>query len=1003
MTSLSLKQPVSLWNRPLKADFRSLFSNLSKAAISASTADWKGAGKAILDSLTALRIEETVEERAWHLVYSALTNAAFTLAEEVVQGQMLAPATSDATSFDDVASALGDSLEREEVFIDRSLFVSPADWDFLRTFATAFANWLEKLGLDPSRAKTAEFRIRSYFVYQLHEVWASDPTRYDPIREYLDRDSPFAGANENAAAWQKYQAWLEKQVNAPVFHETFSLRQVYVPLRAFTVSRPDERPKKSIKYRLYETAADAHSTELPHRFEVVGDEADEVLQAHPDTGQSVREIKRNVLKKEPRKARVVVDLAGTLRDWVCNAESKDPIRVISGGPGSGKSSFATCFAATYIREFFNLGIHTLVIPLHNFNPKDDLARAVADYVASTGLLPYEPLTDGRRWLIIFDGLDELALQGQIGAEVAEQFVRTLVTETSIRNTVECQFQVILTGRELAIQANEAAFRKEGSVLHLVPYKIREIRRRRHSWDRDASEGYFLENEKSYHFFNAGQEYRWVADSMELLLSDQRDEWWRKYAVATGGKYDSLPSALSGDHLDEITMWPLLNYLVALSYDRGKIDFRARVSLNIIYFDLIASVYERAYAENRQPWAEGLSEEQFVRVLEEIALAAWHGDGRKTSVAEIERHCRAGGLLEMLESFREGATQGLTRLLTAFYFRRAGRRLGSSEQTFEFTHKSFAEYLCARRIFRLMNRILLETRRRQVDLDVGWGMREALVEWAQITGAAQFDAYLLRFLEREVSGMSAEDAFSLQETFARLFQSAVQNNMPMERLGLGAYGEMLRQCVNAGEAILVVHCACARYTRRVVTLDWGDASADCLGNWLYQIQGQRSEAKRLVLSCLQFLDMGKLNLSYHELAFADFSGSDLRGANLQFADLRHAVFRSANIEDVDLSNADARHGNFDNAELSRSRWFRANCRNATFNRADLTNTVLTESDLRGAEMDRCRLTGTDFRGADLRGLHLSNSKFEDAKFSGTRTSGRLRKRIREGSASVDKDS
>jgi replication-associated recombination protein RarA len=44
--------------------------------------------------------------------------------------------------------------------------------------------------------------------------------------------------------------------------------------------------------------------------------------------------------------RVVVDLQAELEAWLRKADKDDAIRVICGGPGCGKSSFAKIFAAT---------------------------------------------------------------------------------------------------------------------------------------------------------------------------------------------------------------------------------------------------------------------------------------------------------------------------------------------------------------------------------------------------------------------------------------------------------------------------------------------------------------------------------------------------------------------------------------------------------------------------------------------------------------------------------
>ena len=89
-------------------------------------------------------------------------------------------------------------------------------------------------------------------------------------------------------------------------------------------------------------------------------------------------------------------------------------------------------------------------------------------------------------------------------------------------------------------------------------------------------------------------------------------------------------------------------------------------MNSIYADLVTAVHERGY-EKRRAYGpiRRLTLDQFSRVLEEIGMAAWHGDGRTTTIREIEEHCKTSGLASMLEDFQEGAKAGVTRLLAAF--------------------------------------------------------------------------------------------------------------------------------------------------------------------------------------------------------------------------------------------------------------------------------------------------------------------------------------------------
>ena len=89
-----------------------------------------------------------------------------------------------------------------------------------------------------------------------------------------------------------------------------------------------------------------------------------------------------------------------------------------------------------------------------------------------------------------------------------------------------------------------------------------------------------------------------------------------------------------------------------------------------------------------------------------------------------------GVGGMLDAFQEGAKAGVTRLLAAFFFRQYGQRI-SGDPTFVFTHKSFGEYLAARRVVRAMERVSRELERRASSPDEGWDERDALTHWAQI--------------------------------------------------------------------------------------------------------------------------------------------------------------------------------------------------------------------------------------------------------------------------------
>ena len=223
-------------------------------------------------------------------------------------------------------------------------------------------------------------------------------------------------------------------------------------------------------------------------------------------------------------------------------------------------------------------IPVLLIPLHLFTPSDDLVKAVWEFVQIEGFLRHNPMdrSDGEeRLLIIFDGLDELAMQGKIAEETAKQFVEEIRSKVSQFNQHKTRLQVLLSGREVAVQANRSKFRELHQILHILPYFI-------------------TKKERSNY-----------VDEQELLEEDQRQLWWQSYGEAKGKDYPGLPEELDNDNLLEITAQPLLNYLVALSIERDKLQFSKETNLNEIYGDLLEAVYERGYEKQGHRVIEGI--------------------------------------------------------------------------------------------------------------------------------------------------------------------------------------------------------------------------------------------------------------------------------------------------------------------------------------------------------------------------------------------------------------
>jgi len=870
---LNISKPVALWNREIKAEPRKLLLGIGKMVVEGAMLDWSDFGGAALDTLDAAGLGKKPGELAWLLIYRALT-AAF--AELVKNYGDLFRNPPNEEKLGEISVLFEQAIDGAEVAIRLDFFDQPGDLPLLKQLQAPLANWLHGLGAASADAEQIACRLPDYFVFALHETWKKTPQDYAELKNYFD--SPFTKATEEARSWQLYAQHLQRQVSDRMFAEAFGVDKVYVPLRAYYEEKEQE------------------------------DKREQELEPHRDKAK-----------------RIVVDLESEFRNWLNNFTASQAVRFLSGGPGSGKSTFAKIFAAKIAAE---TNIPCLYIPLHLFDATDNLISAMESHIRNNPFLSGNPLdanTGKDRLLIIFDGLDELALQGKSASEVANSFVDEVLRRIQEGNGYGKQRQVIITGRTIAVQSVADKLREKKQISYVQPYS-----------------------------------------------EDQKQIWWRQYGKATGKGYTQLPVDLDRQHLAEITAQPLLNYLVALSYERKTIEFTDETTLNQIYADLIKAVYCRQYEEcgKGRVCVSELKESEFLRVLEEIALAVWHGDGRTATVSSIREKFKSGQIETYLDRFQEGAKAGVTRLLTAFYFRQSENRQ-DGDPTFEFTHKSFGEYLTGLRIIRLLRQMQKQRKRRQEDPDDGWSEKEALRHWTSFCAVTVIDYDLLRFISNEFRGMEKEELLALQEMARDLLSYTINQGLPFpdEFLGKG-FKEHLRLARNAETALLAVHFYIAEWSKKVSRLKLESRTA--FGEWILRLRGAEFRAGRL-----GFFDLSGYELYLQNFTCATFSMSclkdtiltdtlliqanlshvNLANANLSGANLRFAKLDGANLKDTDLSGANLRGANLEGANLEG---------------AKLKGAILKDADLRWAELHDAKLEGANLEGA----------RFEDANIKGT---------------------
>jgi len=800
-------------------------------------------GENIVDLVASFGLKTSPEGLASKLIFTAASEAAFALVREAVREESKEDAQPTIAALyalltqsnpEDLIDILQQRLTAEPIEIDRHFFTDPASPLPIEAIAEVLAHWLDNLGLSQPQAQAIANRFERYFVYAVYDEWKSKSNDYAELLKALE--TPFDAALEKTMAWEHYWAHLRRQVQLPMMAEPFGLDAVYIPLRAYTLTKscPDNECE----------------------------EAREVFRRGMDSRKTIV-------------TQHIVELHQAVHDWLGKKDKDDAIRLVCGGPGSGKSSFAKILAAELVEAEERL----IFVPLSQENPSKKLKDVIGEFLQGSGLLPFNPMDDrDKPLLLILDGLDELSLQGRSGEEAARQLLEEVRSAVSIANYDKLSLRCLITGRDLAVQAVEQVFHLASTSLHILPYWI-------------AKE----------------KETQTPDDPARLLDTDQRDEWWRKYGLATGMNFNGMPEPLQDDRLREMSGQPLLNYLLAIIYAREP-EKLVEASRPAIYNKLLSDVYERDYKKPHLPLGD-LQHEEFLFVLEKIAVAIWHGDGRTANLGELKAHCEGPQTKQLLERVLAGVDQGLMRLLTAFYFRQAMRR-GETER-FEFTHKSFGEYLAARHIVATLEELSEEGLRSAATMRSTWSPVVALQKWIALCGPQPMDEYLYRFVEELIAEEPAERVARWQQFCVQLLDLVLDQGMPMgprpEALSFKGQCQLAR---NAKCALLAMHHACALRTKSVSKLKWGSPTGlRELLSWLEpnakislarkSLGYQDLKGQQLSLMNLREANLGGANLQGADLMGAYLMGANLGGANLQGANLMGAYLTVAKLRGVNL--------------------------------------------------------------------------------------------------------
>ncbi|WP_339376704.1 hypothetical protein [Chlorogloea sp. CCALA 695] len=237
VSELPISKPISVFKKSIKVNFQDFSKALGKATVDIAFAKWDSLAGDGVDTLGALGLVAGAGEIGWLLVYRSLLQAMKNLVDEKTELE------SEKFNVKVLKNQINEVLENSSLSINKKFFEHPDKDRLVGVIQAPFTEWLKGSGLSEVEAGAISQRLPIYFAAALHEEWGSRPKDYTVLTETLD--TPFTQANEQSQAWLRYSTWLQKQVEEPMFLEAFSLKQVFVPLRAY-YNRKLEKHKTTI-------------------------------------------------------------------------------------------------------------------------------------------------------------------------------------------------------------------------------------------------------------------------------------------------------------------------------------------------------------------------------------------------------------------------------------------------------------------------------------------------------------------------------------------------------------------------------------------------------------------------------------------------------------------------------------------------------------------------------------------------------------------------------------
>ncbi len=698
-----------------------------------------------------------------------------------------------------------------------------------------------------------------------------------------------------------------------------------------------------------------------------------------------------------------------LEEWskktIIDPEKQDKVIFIQAGPGRGKTVFCRMFA-DWVRQ----NLHPLLTPIlirlrdieHFDRPIEEILRsALGGHYFVCGYPGW--LADCKtQYLFLLDGFDELRMEGRASGGI-ERFIRQVGQFQRDFSGKETGHRVILTGRPLALQG-----------ISFLPDNFERVK--------------LLE-------MNDGLRAEWLEKWQQVIIPDNPDAAKEETEKFKGFlEADNCPKGIK----QELAREPLLSYLLAKLHKEEEIkqeDFEQASDSTqakiLIYQKSLDWVLRRQRNELLLYNIIGLNIDSLERILTEAGLCVVQSGGQYAKVKMIETRLARddSDAAQIIRELRDNrGRKALTTALGAFYLRPAP---GEMEGGVEFYHKSFSEFLCAKRLQASLEEWTKKDSKRPkwlIDDEQLWqqiydllgygGLTPEIVEylWGLLTNSEEFrpvklfqrlsDFYQLwcdgKFIDAlphnnypQKTMLELKEQLPERETYLGLKQVDVYAglNIMILLLELHRYGQS--QTVDLKQRLTFYPCGQPRANDKpkeptlllrligYSTCIGIKGFRDTVGNFL---KGANLGGANLEGANLEGANLGGAFLRGVNLVRANLCGANLGGAFLEDANLGGAFLEDANLGGAFLEDADLVRANLHSVNLVRANLVRANLRGAKLRGADLHDADLEDAKIGGANLRDANLRGADLGGANLGGAFFVHANLRGADLGGANLGG-----------------